>query len=52
MFFGHFDKFWKGRDRQIKKKIIIKKKHAKTCIQGPFTYLENMCLGCVLKELK
>ena len=28
-----------------------KKKHSKTCIQGLFSYLKNMCLWCVLKIL-
>ena len=29
----------------------LRKTHAKTCILGLFSYLKNMCLGCILKVL-
>ena len=44
--FGHIDKF--GKDMKTK----LRKTHAKTRIKGIFSYLKNMCLGCVFKSPK
>ena len=44
--FGHIDKFWKGHDGQIKKNTC-----KNTHLKGLFSYLKNMCIGCVLKVL-
>ena len=29
----------------------LRKTHAKTCIKDLFSYLKNMCLGCVFEVL-